>query len=124
MAGARILVVDDSSSVRQQVAHVLGGAGFTVVEAQDGADGLDQIRRNADLAAVLCDVNMPRMNGIELVEMVRADGGRPSLPILMLTTESQPGLIQRAKQLGAKGWIIKPFKPELLLAAIRKVTGA
>ena len=121
MAAKRVLVVDDSASVRQQVALALTQAGFQVVEAVDGLDGVDKITRNADLSAVICDVNMPRMNGLELLEKVRSGGCRPQLPILMLTTEGQPALMQRAKQAGAKGWIIKPFKADLLVAAIKKL---
>lgn len=115
----KVLVVDDSASVRQQVSLALKQAGFDVLEAVDGLDGVDKIGATPDLAAVICDVNMPRMNGLELVEKVR-DGGKP-LPIVMLTTEGQPALMQRARQAGAKGWIIKPFKAELLVATIKKL---
>ena len=121
MSKKRILVVDDSTSVRQQVAGALIGAGFEVVEAVDGVDGANILAHSQDFAVVICDVNMPRMNGLEMVETVRATGRHPNLPILMLTTEGQPALIQRAKQAGAKGWIIKPFKPDLLIATVRKL---
>lgn len=121
MSKKRILVVDDSATVRQQVASALSGAGFEVVEAIDGVDGADKLARSQDFAVVLCDVNMPRMGGLEMVETVRSAGKHPNLPILMLTTEGQPALIQRAKQAGAKGWIIKPFKPDLLIATVRKL---
>jgi two-component system chemotaxis response regulator CheY len=124
MAQQKILVIDDSSTVRELVATTLGKAGYTVIEACDGVDGLDQIGKNEDLSAVICDVNMPRMSGIDMIESVHKEGSRPTLPILMLTTEGQRELIQRAKQSGAKGWIIKPFVPEMLLAAVRKVTAA
>jgi len=117
----KVLVIDDSASVRQQVTHALIEAGFDVVEAVDGVDGVEKIDRNHDLAAVLCDVNMPRMNGLEVVEKVRQGGKNAHLPILMLTTEGNPTLIQRAKQAGAKGWIIKPFKTDLLVATVRKL---
>ena len=70
---------------------------------------------------VLCDVNMPRMGGLEMLELVSAKGMLGALPIVMLTTEGQPALVQRAKAAGAKGWIVKPFKPELLVATIRKL---
>lgn len=121
MANVKVLVVDDSTSVRQQVSAALTVAGYEVIEAVDGADGLEVISRTSDLSAVICDVNMPRMNGLEMLERVRADSRNLRLPILMLTTEGQPVLMQRAKQAGAKGWIIKPFKPDLLLATIRKL---
>jgi two-component system chemotaxis response regulator CheY len=118
----KILVVDDSATVRQQVSLALTDAGFSVVEAADGSDGLAQMERNTDLAMVLCDVNMPRMNGIEMLEAMKASGGRPNLHVLMLTTEAAPALVDRAKKAGAKGWIVKPFKAELLVGAVRKLT--
>jgi two-component system chemotaxis response regulator CheY len=117
----KILIIDDSATVRQQVRKVLVDASFEVVEAADGVEGLDAIVGRQDLAAVLCDVNMPRMGGLEMLEMLNAKGRPAGLPIVMLTTEGQPALVQKAKAAGAKGWIVKPFKPELLLATIRKL---
>lgn len=122
--GKKILVVDDSATVRQQVGLALGQAGFDVVEAVDGLDGVDKINTVADLALVICDVNMPRMNGLEMIEKLRTENKFPKLPIVMLTTEGQPELVERAKKAGAKGWIVKPFKAELLVAAARKLTQA
>lgn len=122
--GKKILVVDDSATVRQQVGLALGQAGFDIVEAVDGLDGVEKINSVGDLALVICDVNMPRMNGLEMIEKVRADNKHPTLPIVMLTTEGQPELVERAKKAGAKGWIVKPFKAELLVAAAKKLTQA
>jgi two-component system chemotaxis response regulator CheY len=118
----KVLVVDDSRIVRQQVGIALKDAGYEVIEAEDGLDGLSKIRANTDVAMVICDVNMPKMNGIEMVEAVK-QGPHKDLPILMLATEGQPELIQRAEKAGAKGWIVKPFKLELLIEAIRKLAG-
>jgi two-component system chemotaxis response regulator CheY len=117
-----ILIVDDSQTVRQQVSNALQGAGFDVVEAADGQEGLEQLAAHADVAAVICDVNMPRMNGLELVEAMK--GRTATVPVVMLTTEGQAELIQRARAAGARGWIVKPFKPDLLVAAVRKLTSA
>jgi two-component system chemotaxis response regulator CheY len=117
----KILIIDDSATVRQQVRQVLIDASFEVVEAADGIEGLDAIVGRKDLAAVLCDVNMPRMGGLEMLEMLNAKGRPAGLPIVMLTTEGQPALVQKAKAAGAKGWIVKPFKAELLLATVRKL---
>ena len=119
--GKKILVIDDSQTVCQQVALVLDQGGFETLEAADGADGLELIQKTPDIAMVLCDINMPRMNGLEMVEAVQKSGR--SIPIVMLTTEGQPQLIDRAKKAGVKGWIVKPFKGDLLLAAVKKVTG-
>ncbi|HEX4476799.1 MAG TPA: response regulator [Polyangiaceae bacterium] len=118
----KVIVIDDSATVRQQVAVALIQAGFEVIEAADGDEGVEVIGRTADAAMVICDVNMPRMNGLELLEAVKKDGKNASLPVLMLTTEGQPQLIERAKKSGAKGWVVKPFKPELLVAAVKKLT--
>ncbi len=116
-----ILVVDDSATVRQQVGLSLEQAGFRTTEAHDGVDGLAAINADTSIRLVICDVNMPRMNGLELLEAVQRDGIRPGLPIVMLTTEGQPELMNRAKRAGAKGWIVKPFKAPLLVAAVQKL---
>jgi len=84
--GKKILIVDDSATVRQQVRMALEGAGFDVEEAVDGMDGKERIAKNTQLAAVVCDVNMPRMNGIEMLESVKKDPKHGRLPIVMLTT--------------------------------------
>ena len=113
----RVMVVDDSMVMRQQVAKALRGAGYDVLEAIDGQDALDKLGENPGLALVVCDVNMPRVSGIEFLER----RGDASAPIVMLTTEGQAEMIQKAKSLGAKGWITKPFKAELLIAAAKKL---
>lgn len=120
----KILVIDDSATVRQQVRSALVCGEFSIIEAVDGEDGLARLDQHEDIAMVLCDVNMPRMNGLEMLESLAAGSGRVRLPILMLTTEAAPSLVDRAKKAGAKGWIVKPFKPELLLGAVRKLTAA
>jgi two-component system, chemotaxis family, chemotaxis protein CheY len=118
----KILVVDDSQTVRQQVGLALKQAGYEVVEAVDGLDGSQKV--DSTIAMVICDVNMPRMNGLEMLESVKGGGKNASLPFVMLTTEGQPALIDRAKKAGAKGWIVKPFKAELLVAAVGKLVSA
>ena len=116
---ASVLVVDDSMMVRKQVGAALKGQGYNVVEAVDGMDALEKLDGNPDTRLIVCDVNMPRMNGIEFLEQL---GVRKStVPVVMLTTEGQPDLIQRAKSLGAKGWLVKPFKPDYLTATAKKL---
>ncbi len=100
----------------------MAGAGFELVEAADGVEGLETITARDDLAAVLCDVNMPRMGGLQMLELVKATGRLATLPVVMLTTEGQPKLVQQAKAVGAKAWIVKPFKAEQLVATLRKLT--
>jgi two-component system chemotaxis response regulator CheY len=115
----KVLVIDDSETVREQVRQTLSGAGYEILEAIDGVDGLEKLRDTKDVALALCDVNMPRMTGLEMVAELNRTG--ISIPILMLTSEGQPSLIRRARDAGAKGWIVKPFKPELLLEAMNKL---
>ena len=116
----RILVVDDSACVRQQVSFALVQAGYEVVEAVDGADGLRKVLAGG-IAMAICDVNMPHLDGLQLLEA--AQRASSTVPIVMLTTEGQPAMIERAKRAGARGWIIKPFKAALLVAAVRKLAG-
>ena len=115
----KVLVIDDSQMVRYQVGKALTGAGFTVIDAVDGLDALSKLAAAPDTTLVICDVNMPNMNGIEFLEKKGSSGP----PVVMLTTEGQPELIKKAKALGAKGWVMKPFKPDLLIAAAKKLTG-
>jgi two-component system, chemotaxis family, chemotaxis protein CheY len=123
MITANVLVVDDSSTIRQQVSAALNPAGFGVIEAVDGEDALRKLESATGLAIVLCDVNMPKMGGLEMLAAVKQRGRHTHLPIVMLTTEGQPDLVARARSLGAKGWIVKPFKPALLAATVKKLTG-
>lgn len=120
---ARILIVDDSRTIRQQVGLALVQAGYETLEAEDGFAGLAMIGAHTDIALVICDINMPNMNGIEMLTAVKADARNAALPVLMLTTEARADLIQQAKRIGAKGWVVKPFKPDQLVAAVRKLVG-
>lgn len=118
-----VLTVDDSASVRQLIRMTLTGAGYQVVEAGDGREGL--AKAQATLAdAVITDINMPNMNGIELVSALRGLPTYNGVPIVCLTTESDDGVKQAARAAGASGWITKPFRPEQLLAVVKKVLGA
>ena len=117
-----ILSADDSSSVRQMVAFTLKGAGYTVIEATDGKDALAKAKSGA-VNMVITDLNMPNMNGIDLIKSLRAVPQYKFIPIVMLTTESQDARKQEGKAAGATGWIVKPFKPEQLLAVVKKVLG-
>jgi two-component system chemotaxis response regulator CheY len=116
----KVMIVDDSRTVRQQVIAALGPAGFEVFEAQDGVEALDRMKSTPDLSLIFCDLNMPRMNGLEMLGVARE--GSNKVPIIMLTTEGR-SLIEKAKQAGARGWLVKPFKPDQLVAVARKLTG-
>ena len=115
----KILTVDDSASMRQMIAFTLERAGYNVVQAEDGVDGLAKMSGDIDL--VLTDLNMPNMNGLELTRQIRANAGYKFTPIVLLTTESQVEKKAEGKAAGATGWIVKPFEPEKLLAVVSKV---
>jgi len=120
----KVLVVDDSPTIRQQIGRALTEAGFEVIEATDGVDGIDKIAADKGIGIVILDINMPRMNGLEMLEKVKQHADSGHLPVIMLTSEGQKSLIERAKRAGAKGWIVKPFKSELLVGAVRKLIAA
>ena len=119
--GKKILIVDDSRTIRQQVGFTLTKEGFEVVEAEDGQDGLNKLQANADISMVVSDVNMPNMGGLEMVEAIRQIEQFKFLPIIMLTTESSGDKVERAKKAGASGWLVKPFNPEQLVGAVKKL---
>jgi two-component system chemotaxis response regulator CheY len=122
MEPKKILIIDDSSSIRQQVSAVLVGAGFSIVEAADGIEGAECIHGCPELSLVICDVNMPRLGGLEMLDSVKDELKRRSLPVVMLTTEANAEAIAHAKRAGAKGWLVKPFKEQLLVAVAKKLT--
>lgn len=117
---AKILAVDDSASMRQMVAFTLKNAGHEVIEAADGHEALE-IARKTRTDLVLSDVNMPNMDGIQLIRELRSLPGYRFTPILMLTTESGASRKQEGKAAGATGWIVKPFNPDQLIATVDRV---
>lgn len=118
---AKILVVDDSSTVRDEVAGFLKKAGLDVATAVDGKDGLAKLKADPGIKLVVSDVNMPNMDGLTMVEKIRGELGNSSVNIIMLTTESSPSMKERGKAAGIKGWIVKPFKGEAVLDAFKKL---
>jgi len=117
-----IMTVDDSASIRQMVAFTLKQNGCTVVEAVDGRDALNKLSaQKVDM--LLTDLNMPNLDGIGLIKGVRSGTLNKFIPIVMLTTESQDTRKAEGKAAGATGWIVKPFKPEQLIAVVKKVLG-
>ncbi len=117
----KVLIVDDSQTVRDSVREVLTAVGICVIEAADGEEGRQLIDLTPDISVVLCDVNMPQMDGLSMLEQVKRHPEHAGLPILMLTTDGDPALVRRARDAGASGWIVKPFQDHLLLAAVRRV---
>ena len=113
-----IMTADDSASMRQMVSMTLKQAGYNVVEAVDGKDALTKLD---GIDMLITDLNMPNMDGIELIKQVRTKSEFKFMPIIMLTTESQDGKKSAGKEAGATGWIVKPFKPDQLIGVIKKV---
>jgi two-component system, chemotaxis family, chemotaxis protein CheY len=119
-----ILAVDDSTSIRQMVAFTLKSAGYTVIEAADGVEGLAKAQANAHIInLVLTDQNMPNMDGLTLIKTLRGQPQFVATPILMLTTESSDAMKSQGKAAGASGWLVKPFDPHKLLEVVKKVIG-
>lgn len=115
-----ILVVDDSASVRQVIGIALRGAGYDVIVAFDGKDGLSKLN-GQKIHLVISDVNMPNMNGIEFLTAAKQLPAYRFTPFLMLTTESGDAMKEAGRAAGAKAWIVKPFQPPQMLAAVAKL---
>jgi two-component system chemotaxis response regulator CheY len=122
MMGKVVLSVDDSASIRQMVRLTLQGAGYEVIEAVDGVDGLAKAKTTV-VNMVVTDLNMPNMDGLQLIRALRELPAYRGVPILFLTTESDDEKKKEAKSAGATGWITKPFKQDQLLAVVKKVIG-
>jgi len=116
-----ILTIDDSRMMREMLLMVLQGAGFNVVQAEDGVDGLEALTRSAP-DVIITDINMPRMDGYGVIEGVRQDPRHRATPIIVLSTESSPEKKGRARDAGATGWIVKPFQADTLIDVIRRVS--
>ena len=118
----RILLAEDDNDMRQFLTRALKSAGYDVVEAVDGMDGLEKAKsRSVNL--VLTDQNMPRMDGLTLIKNLRGMPQYASVPILMLTTESSDAMKSQGRAAGATGWLVKPFDPQKLIEVVRKVIG-
>jgi two-component system chemotaxis response regulator CheY len=118
-----VLVVDDSETVRQVLQLTLSNAGFDVIEAEDGDDALNKLSSAPVVDMLITDLNMPNMDGLELIKKIRAEKKHRFTPIVMLTTESSEEKKRAGREAGASGWIVKPFKPEQLLKVVKMVLG-
>jgi two-component system chemotaxis response regulator CheY len=119
---AKILVVDDSSTVRDEVANFLKGSGLDVATAIDGKDGLAKMKADPGIKLIVSDVNMPNMDGLTMVEKIRGELGNATVNVIMLTTESSPSMKERGKAAGIKGWIVKPFKGAAVIETFKKLS--
>ena len=120
MSGKRILTIDDSKTMRDMLMLTLAEAGFDVIQAVDGQDGLDVLAKE-QVDVIITDINMPRMDGYEVIRHLRKNPDFKSTPILVLTTESEAEKKNLAREAGATGWMVKPFDPDRLVATVRKV---
>ncbi len=118
---AKLLIVDDSDSLRQQLKKILESKGHQVIEGVDGQHGLDTLKANKDTKLIICDVNMPNMDGVTMCTKVSEDSSINTIPIFMLTTESNADMKEKGKKVGVKAWITKPFDEAKLLLAIEKM---
>jgi len=116
----KILVIDDSASLREVVSIALQGAGYEVVQAADGKQALDKLD-GSRIHLAICDVNMPVMDGISFVKEAKKRAEYRFMPIIMLTTESRESRKQEGQMAGAKAWVVKPFRPEQMLHAVAKL---
>ncbi len=121
---AQILVVDDSATVRNEVTDFLKKNGLDVITAVDGRDGLVKMKGDPSVKLIVSDVNMPNMDGLTMAEKIRSELGNANVNIVMLTTENSPIMKERGKAAGIKGWIVKPFKGDAVLATFKKLAGA
>jgi len=117
-----VLIVDDSKSIRNEVAEILERAGYGVIEAADGVEALARLNEQAAISLVVLDVNMPGMNGLDVLERIQSEHRERNLPVLMLTTEAERTLVERAKKAGAKGWLLKPIKTDLLVSTVSRLS--
>jgi two-component system chemotaxis response regulator CheY len=120
--GKTILVVDDTEAIRMSVGFTLQEEGYEIVEAKNGQEALEKLKGANKFDLILCDVNMPVMDGIEFLRKLKTDESYTSFkftPIIMLTTESGEDKKNEGKELGAKAWIVKPFKPDQLIKAVK-----
>jgi two-component system chemotaxis response regulator CheY len=117
----KILIVDDSETLRSQLKRTLENAKYVVVEAVDGLNGIEVFQQNQDLSMIICDVNMPRMDGLTMCERISALEGVKKVPIFMLTTESNAEMKARGKSVGVTAWVTKPYTEDRLLSALAKI---
>ena len=116
------MIVDDSRTMRVHISGILKSHGYVVLEADDGLDGLAVLRVNRDVATIIADINMPRMDGIEMLAAINNDPSLSNCPIIMLTTETNTELITKVRSLGARGWIVKPVDEQQLIMLVRNQT--
>ncbi|XPV69910.1 MAG: response regulator [Halarcobacter sp.] len=121
--GKKILIVDDSSMMRLVVKKAAAKEEYEVIEAADGKEGLEQLLKHNDISLILSDINMPVMDGMEMVSKIKQNDALKYIPIVMLTTERSNEAKEEGKQLGVKAWMVKPFNEATFIKAMKKLIG-
>jgi len=124
MAKKTVLIVDDSLTVRQQLSLVLTSAGYQLIEARDGSEGMDAVRAHKEISVILCDLNMPRMNGFQVLYWLRRQWTTCKVPVIFLTASHEKSDILHGVELGAASYIVKPFDTNDLVARLEQVIAA
>lgn len=119
----KILIVDDSKMIRHVVSKSSKNLGYETIEASNGKEGLEQLSLNSDVSLILSDINMPIMNGLEMIEQIKQKDNFKFIPVVMLTTETRDDLKQKGRDLGVKAWMVKPFNEKTFAKAIIKLIG-
>lgn len=119
----KILIVDDSSMIRLVVTKAARKAGYEVIEASNGKEGLEELTKNDQISLILSDINMPIMDGIEMVTQIKKDDNTKFIPVVMLTTEDSDALKKKGRELGVKAWMVKPFNEKTFIKAMMKLIG-
>lgn len=122
MNDKKILVVEDSRSFRQQITIAIESRGYEVIGAADGKEGLEMLALHPEVLVIITDINMPEMDGLEMVRVIK-NVGKYDGPIMILTTEGDLSVIEKGRALGVNCWLVKPFEPAVLLSAIDKLLG-
>ncbi|MDB2414464.1 response regulator [Rickettsiales bacterium] len=115
--GAKILAVDDSKTIRTMISTVLSAEGYEIIEAEDGAHALSILQEH-HFALIITDINMPKINGIELIKHIRKEYGHKDTPVIALTTESNEKIKTEGREAGVTGWMVKPFQPDKMLKIV------
>jgi len=118
-----ILIVDDAISMRGLLSMTLNNLGYNVVEANDGEDAMIKLSSSNKIDLIITDLNMPKMDGIELIKKLKLDPRYKFIPVIMLTTEGQESKKEEGRAAGAKAWVVKPFKPDVLHGVVKKIIG-
>jgi two-component system chemotaxis response regulator CheY len=116
----KVMIVDDSKTARREIVRLVHNLGLMAFEAENGRYGLELIRNRTDIGLIFCDINMPEMNGLEFLEALRKEANHKETPVIMLTSEAAEDVLNKAKEFGIKGWILKPAQPNSVKSLLEK----